>query len=90
MPLRGASASAANFVSNGCQHCHSIRNAGGHKGPDLSGVGRIMKKSQIREQIVYGSKAMPAFGSVLFTAAIDDLVAYLRSCRDRQTSSPAH
>lgn len=74
---------AATLVSAGCEHCHSIRNAGGHRGPDLSGVGRTRKKRAIREQIVNGSKAMPAFGNVLSTAEIDDLVAYLRSCRDK-------
>ena len=53
------------FSESGCQHCHTIRNVGGHKGPDLSGVGRRKSKAAIRQQIVYGSKVMPAFGDDL-------------------------
>lgn len=78
------------YASSGCSYCHSIRNVGGHRGPDLSGVGRKLKKAEIRKQIVNGSKVMPAFGNVLTSPQIDDLVAYLRSCRDKtaQTTAP--
>jgi mono/diheme cytochrome c family protein len=69
------------FAANGCRHCHTIANVGGHKGPDLSSVGRTAKKDAIRKQIVYGSKIMPAFGDMLSPAEVDDLVRYLRSCR---------
>ena len=53
---------AAVFEVSGCQHCHTIRSAGGHKGPDLSGIGRRRSKPAMRQQIVYGGKQMPAFG----------------------------
>jgi mono/diheme cytochrome c family protein len=69
------------YAANGCQHCHSIANVGGHKGPDLSSVGRTAKKDAIHKQIVYGSKIMPAFGEILSPAEVDDLVRYLRSCK---------
>ena len=72
---------AAAFAANGCQHCHSIHNQGGHKGPDLSGVGRILTETQIRTQIAHGGKEMPPFADVLKPDEVDDLVAYLRSCR---------
>jgi len=81
---------AAIFASTGCDHCHSIRNAGGHRGPDLSSVGRTMKKAAIRKQIAEGSKVMPAFGEILQPPQIDDLVAYLRSCRDKKTIPAPH
>jgi mono/diheme cytochrome c family protein len=74
---------AAVFSSSGCQHCHAIRNVGGHKGPDLSSIGRTKKEVEIRAQIVDGSKVMPAFGDVLQPGELDDLVAYLRSCKDK-------
>jgi len=74
---------AAVFQVTGCQHCHAIHNVGGHKGPDLSGVGRRKSKAAMRQQIVYGSKVMPAFGDVLEPGEISDLIAYLHSCRDR-------
>jgi mono/diheme cytochrome c family protein len=75
---------AAVFAASGCMHCHTIRNAGGHKGPDLSGVGRRLTEEQMRKQIVRGSKIMPAFGDVLQETELTDLLAYLRSCRDKK------
>ncbi len=78
------------FTVIGCQHCHTIRNVGGHKGPDLSGVGRILNKTQIREQILHGGKQMPPFTDDLEPAEVNDLVAYLRSCRQKsKISQPA-
>ena len=72
------------FAESGCEHCHSIHNIGGHKGPDLSGVGRRKSRDAIRQQIISGSKIMPAFGNILNPGEVNDLVAYLRSCRDKQ------
>jgi mono/diheme cytochrome c family protein len=56
---------------------------GGHKGPDLSGVGRTMSKDKIREQILRGGNEMPSFTDDLQPAEVKDLVAYLRSCREK-------
>jgi mono/diheme cytochrome c family protein len=78
---------AADFTSTGCDHCHSIRGAGGHRGPDLSGVGRRRSKSAIRSQVLNGGKAMPPFSDALSSAEVNDLVAYLRSLKDK---TPAH
>jgi mono/diheme cytochrome c family protein len=75
---------ASVFAASGCLHCHSIRNEGGHKGPDLSGVGRRLKKDQMRRQIVEGSKVMPPFGDDLKDADLADLLSYLHSCRDKK------
>lgn len=74
---------AALFAESGCRHCHSIRSVGGHKGPDLSSVGRRKSAAAIREQIIHGSNIMPEFGDVLKPEEINDLIAYLRSCRDK-------
>ncbi|MBB5329742.1 mono/diheme cytochrome c family protein [Edaphobacter lichenicola] len=73
------------FVNNGCQHCHTIRGQGGEKGPDLSGVGRTLNKTQIRTQITQGGRQMPSFGEILKVSEVDDLVAYLHSCRDKKS-----
>jgi mono/diheme cytochrome c family protein len=78
---------AAVFSVSGCQHCHTINAVGGHKGPDLSGVGRRKSKAAMRQQIVYGSKVMPAFGDVLEPDELNDLIAYLRSCREKQAKT---
>ena len=80
---------AAVFEVDGCQHCHTIHHAGGHKGPDLSGVGRRRSKAEIRRQIVYGGKGMPAFGKVLERDEINDLIAYLHACRERPSKTAA-
>jgi mono/diheme cytochrome c family protein len=72
------------FVNNGCQHCHTIRGQGGERGPDLSGVGRTLNKTQIRTQITHGGRQMPSFGDILKASEVDDLVAYLHSCRDKK------
>src|SRR5271170_5487665 len=71
------------FADNGCRHCHTIRHDGGTKGPDLSGVGRLLSKSQIRIQILQGGHEMPSFKEILHESEVDDLVAYLHSCRDK-------
>jgi mono/diheme cytochrome c family protein len=78
---------AAVFSQSGCQHCHSIGNVGGHKGPDLSGVGMRKSKAALRQQIVYGSKVMPAFGDDLEPNELKDLIAYLHSCRQKPVNS---
>ncbi len=72
------------FATSGCMHCHSIRGTGGHKGPDLSGVGRRMNASGMQSQITNGSKQMPPFGDHLQSVEIKDLIAYLHSCRDKK------
>jgi mono/diheme cytochrome c family protein len=74
---------AALFASSGCMHCHTIQKVGGHKGPDLSGVGRVLSKSKIRAQILHGGNGMPPFADDLESAEVNDLVAYLRSCREK-------
>lgn len=72
------------FAESGCMHCHTIHGSGGRKGPDLSGVGRRRSEAEMRKQIMEGSKIMPAFGDALQDAELNDLLAYLRSCRDKE------
>jgi mono/diheme cytochrome c family protein len=75
---------ATDFVANGCQHCHTIHGQGGTKGPDLSGIGRTLNRTQISTQITHGGRQMPSFGDILKRSEVDDLVAYLHSCRDKK------
>jgi mono/diheme cytochrome c family protein len=72
------------FNQSGCSHCHTIRNVGGKKGPDLSGAGRTLTKDRMRQQIVQGGAQMPAFGDVLDGQELTNLLAYLHSCRDKK------
>jgi mono/diheme cytochrome c family protein len=69
------------FQARGCAQCHTIRGAGGHKGPDLSGVGRKLKAGPIEAQITNGGGAMPAFGDALSHDEIKALVKYLHKQR---------
>jgi mono/diheme cytochrome c family protein len=71
------------FRVRGCAQCHAIRGVGGSKGPDLSGVGRRLKKDKIEEQVVHGGAAMPAFGDALSPEEVKALVKYLSKCRDK-------
>lgn len=71
------------FRERGCQQCHAIHGTGGHKGPELSGIGRRKKKDAIRQQIVMGGGAMPAYGEVLTAEETATLVRYLQHCRDQ-------
>jgi mono/diheme cytochrome c family protein len=81
------------FRESGCVQCHQIRGVGGHKGPDLSGVGRRLQKDAIQKQIVQGGEAMPAFGDALPSEQIAALVKYLQHCRAKkprvQKAAPA-
>jgi mono/diheme cytochrome c family protein len=79
---------AAVFTNTGCQVCHSIRGVGGHKGPDLSGVGRRKSKAELQQQIVHGDKFMPAFGDDLEPGDLKDLITYLKSCRQKPAKQP--
>lgn len=80
-PKRGAQL----FADNGCDHCHSIHGSGGDKGPDLSDVGLRLTKKQIHTQIMKGGRQMPPFADILRRSEVNDLVAYLQSCKDKQT-----
>jgi mono/diheme cytochrome c family protein len=42
----------------------------------------------MRQQIVYGSKVMPAFKDDLEPDELNDLIAYLRSCREKPAKQP--
>lgn len=74
---------ATEFHEKGCIHCHTIGGVGGHKGPDLSGVGLRKNKDGLRKQILEGKGAMPAFREVLTGDEVEALVRYLHHCRTK-------
>jgi mono/diheme cytochrome c family protein len=69
------------FHEKGCEHCHGVDGRGGDLGPDLSTVGKRLKKERIERQIREGGAAMPAFGDVLQPDEIKDLVDFLHAKR---------
>lgn len=72
---------ASDFHTLGCVRCHSITGVGGSRAPDLGSVGLRKSARQIRRQILHGGHGMPPFARVLSSAEVDDLAAFLRSCR---------
>jgi ubiquinol-cytochrome c reductase cytochrome b subunit len=69
------------FQKSGCQQCHSITGVGGDRAPDLGAVGKRLTAGQIKKQILEGGRGMPPFGEVLPNDVVDDLVAFLRTCK---------
>ncbi len=84
---------AAVFHEKGCEHCHGVDGIGTDKGPDLSGVGRLLHKPEIAKKIRDGGKEMPAFGDALTNDEVQQLVEYLaakkKKMRKPATGSPA-
>ncbi len=76
------------FRERGCQHCHGVEGIGTELGPDLSTVGKRLKKHAIEQQILKGGEGMPAFGNVLAPDEVASLVAYLNGKR-KPTTRPS-
>ena len=74
-------AGGALFHEKGCEHCHGANGIGGEKGPNLSGVGRELKRDEIQKQILNGGDAMPAFADALSPDETKLLVDYLSAKR---------
>ena len=64
----------------------TIDGVAGHKGPDLGGVGRRLKKDALRRQILNGGTTMPAFGDALSGDDVEALARYLERCRARNSA----
>ncbi|MGH9742714.1 MAG: cytochrome b N-terminal domain-containing protein [Candidatus Acidiferrum sp.] len=67
------------FRSKGCEYCHEISGYGGHRGPSLTYIADRLPADQITIRIVNGGTNMPAFGGILTSSELKDLVAFLGS-----------
>lgn len=69
------------FHEKGCEFCHNIAGYGGIRGPNLGDVGDRLTAEEITTRISEGSTEMPAFGSILTSQQLSDLVAFLQTQR---------
>ena len=68
---------ALEFQFAQCRNCHSIGDAGGKRGPDLTTVATRLSWDQLVRQIQQGGGNMPAYGKALSSVETQALVAYL-------------
>jgi ubiquinol-cytochrome c reductase cytochrome b subunit len=71
------------FHAKGCEYCHIVNGYGGKRGPDLSTIGNQRDAAQLTVRILHGGINMPAFGSTLTPAEVQNLVAFLQSRTSR-------
>jgi ubiquinol-cytochrome c reductase cytochrome b subunit len=67
-----------------CRNCHALEGIGGHRGPDLSGVGIRLTRDQLIDQVSNGTPGgglMPAYGKQMKPAEMSALVDFLASLR---------
>ncbi len=67
------------FHQKGCEFCHTIAGQGGHRGPDLTFVADRLTPSEMTIRIVNGAQLMPAFGRILSSEQLNNLVAFLKT-----------
>jgi ubiquinol-cytochrome c reductase cytochrome b subunit len=67
------------FSSRGCLYCHTISGHGGKRGPDLTNVGNRLSSDQMIIRILNGGYNMPAYGGILGSEDVQNLVEFLQS-----------
>ena len=67
------------FDQRGCLSCHQVAGHGGSVGPDFTEVDPRMTAERLTIIILRGRKDMPAYGSILEPAEVEDIVAFLLS-----------
>jgi ubiquinol-cytochrome c reductase cytochrome b subunit len=75
------------FHDKGCEFCHNIAGYGGIRGPNLGDIADRLTAQEMTIRISEGSTNMPAYGSILSTQQMDDLVAFLQT-QHRRTFVP--
>lgn len=78
--LSGAALEGATlFHTKGCEFCHNIGGYGGIRGPNLGDIADKLTPQEMTIRISEGATFMPAFGGILSTEEMSDLVAFLQT-----------
>jgi ubiquinol-cytochrome c reductase cytochrome b subunit len=72
----------------GCMACHMINNAGGQRGADLTHVGNNLTDDQFTWRILHGGGGMPAYGNVMTSGQLNQLIAFLSNPKNERTEPP--
>lgn len=65
------------FQQKDCIACHTIADAGGQRGPNLTTVGDRLSTNQLTTRILNGGHNMPAYGQTLAPDDLNALVTFL-------------
>ena len=63
--------------SKGCLYCHSIEGFGGHRGPDLSNIGKQLTRQDLIIRINNGGYNMPAYATSVNSEQLSLIVDFL-------------
>lgn len=61
----------------GCLYCHDIGGYGGHRGPELTEIGKLLTRDDIIIRINNGGHNMPAFASSMSSVELNLIVGFL-------------
>jgi ubiquinol-cytochrome c reductase cytochrome b subunit len=79
----GPVAAGAKLVhSKGCLYCHHIDGYGGHRGPELSLIGKALTREELIIRINNGGYNMPAFASSVTSQELSRIVDFLQTRRE--------
>jgi ubiquinol-cytochrome c reductase cytochrome b subunit len=61
----------------GCLYCHDISGYGGHRGPELTEIGKLLTRDDLIIRINNGGHNMPAFASSISSDELHLIVDFL-------------
>ncbi len=70
---------AALVHTKGCMYCHNIDGYGGHRGPELSTIGKQLTRQDIIIRINNGGYNMPSFAGSMTSEELSDICDFLQT-----------
>ena len=65
--------------SKGCLYCHDVDGFGGHRGPELSLIGKTLTRDELIIRINNGGYNMPSFAGSVTSQELSDIVDFLQT-----------